>query len=304
MRHRSALVALLVVVCLAAGCRALDIGLGGSPAPSGSHGDGAIEHEGGDALLLRVEHRGGFVPYEYHLSRVPHFSLYGDGRVIATGAVPAIYPGPLLPPVLERRLTEDGVQLVLRAALDSGALERSATWNGAAQFVADAADTVFTLNAGGRQVTVSVYALGIGGDLSTLKEVERQAHEALGDLAHRLDGLDSWLPASAWVDDEWTPYREGPIRLVVRQADDDAPQDGISLRVEPWPIAGDPAGFGEPTGADGLRCGVVTGADAEAWWAALSGADQVTRWKGGGHRYAVTPRPLLPDEPADCQPAA
>jgi hypothetical protein len=304
MRHRSAIVALMVVASLAAGCRVLDIGLGGSPAPSVSQTDGAIEHAGGDALLLRIEHRGGFVPYEYHLSRVPHFSLFGDGRVIVTGAVPAIYPGPLLPPVLERRLTEEGVQLVLRAALDSGELERSATWNGAAQFVADASDTVFTLNADGREVTVSVYALGIGGDMSALKEVERQAHRALGDLADRLDSLDSWLPASAWAADEWTPYREGPLRLLIRQADDDAPQDGSSPRIEPWPIAGDPAALGEPTGFDGWRCGVVTGADAEAWWAALSGADQLTRWKGGGQHYAVTPRPLLPDEPTACQPEA
>lgn len=302
MRHRSGLVALLLVASLAAGCRALDIGTGSQqPFPSL---DGSIPHAEGDAVLLRVEHRGGFVPYEYHLTRVAHFSLHGDGRVIVTGAVPAIYPGPILPPLLERRLTEDGVQRVLRAALDSGALERSATWDGAAQFVADAADTVFTLRAGGREVVVSAYALGIGGDLSQLTAEERDAHEALSDLAAQLTDLESWVPASAWTDDGWSPYAPDAIRLVTRNADDDAEsQDGISPRIEPWPLPGDPAGFGEPTGVEGWRCGVVTGANADAWWDALADADQLTRWRGGGHRYAVMPRPLLPDEPADCEPA-
>jgi hypothetical protein len=256
-------------------------------------------------VLLRLEHRGGFVPYEYHLTRVPHFSLHGDGRVIVTGAVPAIYPGPILPPLLERRLTEAGVQRVLRAALDSGALDRSATWDGAARFVADAADTVFTLRAGGREVVVSVYALGIGGDLSQLTAKERQAHEALSDLAAQLTDLESWLPASAWADDGWDAYRSDAIRLVTRNADGDPKsQDGISLRIEPWPLPGDPALFGDPTGVDGWRCGVVTGTDADAWWDALADADQLTRWRGGGHRYAVMPRPLLPDEPQSCEPAA
>jgi hypothetical protein len=197
------------------------------------------------------------------------------------------------------------VQRVLRAALDSGALDRSATWDGAAQFVADAADTVFTLNAYGRVVTVSVYALGIGGDLSQLTAKERQAHEALSDLAAQLTDLESWLPASAWADDGWDAYRSDAIRLVTRSADGDPKsQDGISLRIEPWPLPGDPARFGDPTGVDGWRCGVVTGTDADAWWDALADADQLTRWRGGGHRYAVMPRPLLPDEPQSCEPAA
>lgn len=308
MRHRSSprVLALLLVVVALGGCRALDVGGGGShpPSPSPSPEDGAIPHEGGGALLLRVEHRGGFVPYEYHLTRAPHFSLHGDGRVIVSGAVPAIYPGPLLPPLLERRLTEEGVQMVLRAALDSGALDASATWNGAAQFIADAGDTVFSLRAGGRDVVVSAYALGIGDDIGDLSREERDARRALNDLQGRLTDLESWLPASAWEDAGWQAYRPDAIRLAVRYADGDPPaQDGIPLRTERWPLAGDPAQFGTPTEHDGWRCGVVTGRDADTWWKALGAADQLTRWVGGEHQYAVHPRPLLPDEPADCQPA-
>ena len=47
----------------------------------------------------------------------------------------------------------------------------------------------------------------------------------------------------------------------------------------------------------------MTGADAEAWWDVLLRANQLSRWVGGGHRYEVTPRPLLPGEAKEC-PAA
>jgi hypothetical protein len=266
--------------------------------------DAGIPHPQGDELVLRVEHRGGFVPAEYHLVRVPSFTLLGDGRVILTGAVPAIFPGPLLPPLLERRLTEAGMQAVLRAALESGQLDADADWRGAASFVADASDEVFILNADGRRVTVSVYALGIadGGEWN-LPQKERAAHAALAELSRKLHSLETWLPADAWADEEWRTFEADAIRLVVRNADGDQPgTDGLPFRIEPWPLPGDPVGFGEKAGTDSWRCGVVNGPQAEAWYAALQGADQLTRWIGAGHRYQVLARPLLPDEPLDCAP--
>ena len=295
MRRRSLFVlALAAVVVLLPACRYL--GRGTDPTD-----DGRIQHAEGDALLLRYEHRGGFVPAEYHLTRAPIFSLFGDGRVIVTGAVPAIYPGPILPPLLERRLTEDGIQRILRAALDSGALDESADWRGAASHVADAGDAVFTLNVEGRSVEVSVYALGMGAEGTFgFSDQERAVHEALGELANLLAAPDAWLPEAVWVD-EWHDYRAGALRLVVRNADADPEMsDGIGIRLVPWPLAGDPARFGEPTQMDGWRCGVVAGPEVGIWYAALEAADQLTRWTGGGHRYAVSPRPLLPDEALGC----
>jgi hypothetical protein len=274
-----------------------------SPGPSASH-EPAVPYPGDDAVVLRIEHRGGFVPDDFHLTRLPVFTLLGDGRVIVTGAVPAIYPGPMLPPLLERRLTEAGVQAVVRAALDSGQLDTDAEWRGAANVVADASDTVFILNAAGRQVTVSVYALNLGeaGDWG-LKKPERDAHAALAELSDKLTALDTWLPATAWAEPEWQPYRADALRLVVRPADGDAPgSDGLPLRIVPWPVPGDPAEFGERAEMPGWRCGVVTGAAASTWYSALEAADQLTRWEGGGHRYQVTPRPLLPDESQECAP--
>jgi hypothetical protein len=90
---------------------------------------------------------------------------------------------------------------------------------------------------------------------------------------------------------------------VARNADADQPgTDELPSRTVPWPVPGDPAAFGAPAEMDGWRCGVVGGPEAEAWYAALEEADQLTRWIAGGHRYQVWARPLLPDEPLDCAP--
>jgi hypothetical protein len=282
---------------------ACSIGLGGT----GPSADQSIPHPVGDAPVLRVGWEGGFVMPNTHLVSLPNFLMTGDGRVIVPGAQPAIYPGPALPAVMVRQLSEEGVQAVLREVLDSHQFEFSTEWTGASSVVADAADTVFTMHAAGREVVVRVYALGTL-DASALPpgvtNAERDAHEALAALEQRLATLDQWLPAGAWVDAAWQSYQPEALRLLVRNADNDEPDaSGIRGTEVPWPIPGDPAAFGRTTSTDGYRCGVVAGTDAEAWWDALQDANQLSRWVGGGHRYEVTPRPLLPGEAPEC-PAA
>jgi hypothetical protein len=274
-------------------------------AGGGSSPTGAIAHPTGDALILRIATEGGFIPPGATFSQIPSLSVYGDGRIIEPGAVTAIFPGPALPPLLVRRLSEAGIQAVLREVTATGLFAASQRFEGAGAFVADAATTVFTLHAGGRDVTVSVYALGtfdtshppegIGGG-------ELAAHRALGQLSQRLTMLDAWLPPGAWVDDESRAFAPDAFRLLVRRADSDAPdQSGIANQLAPWPGAGDPATFGEPvTQPAGSRCGVVIGAEAATWFDALRGANQLTRFTADGHRYQVTSRPLLPDEPRSC----
>ena len=274
------------------------------PGATGPSADQAIPHPAGDAPVLRVGWEGGFVMPNTHLVSLPNFLMTGDGRVIVPGAQIDMYPGPALPAVMVRRLTEDGVQAVLREVLNSHQFDFSTEWTGARNVVADAADTVFTLRAVGREVVVRVYALGTL-DPSALPpgvtDSERDAHEALTALEERLATLDQWLPANSWVDDEWQAYQPDALRLLVRNADNDEPDaSGIQGTREAWPIAGDPAAFGDATSLDGYRCGVVTGADAQAWWNALLDANQLTRWVGGGHSYEVTPRPLLPGESEEC----
>lgn len=278
--------------------------VGGSPGPSA---DDLIAHPPGDELVLRVEYAGGFVMANAHLTSLPLFSLTGDGRVIVQGAQVDLFPGPSLPAVNVRRLTEDGVQAVLGAVAASRQFGSSVEWRGAQNFVADAADTVFTLHAEDREVVVKVYGLGsfaFGEPPPNVPAAELAAHEALKTLEERLTTLDQWLPADSWADAAWRPYEPEALRLLVRNADADPLDDnGIGNVEVDWPVPGDPAGFGAPTSLPEYRCGVVAGDDAQAWYDALTTANQLTRWTSGGHRYEVMPRQLLPDEAEDC-PAA
>ena len=266
--------------------------------------DGQIAHPTGDELVLRVEYRGGMLAGGF-FTTLPSFTLLGDGRVILPGAQIDIFPGPALPSVQVRQLTEAGVQTVLNAVAASGQFARSADWRGAQNFVADAPDTVFTLNADGRTVTVTIYGLGTlvpGEEPPNFSTAEKPVHHALGQLVERLGTLDTWLPLTAWATQQtWQPYVPDALRLLVRNADADPPDEsGIANLELPWPTAVDPATFGEATEFGDFRCGVVTGDDADAWFESLSDANQLTRFVAGDHRYQVTVRPLLPDEPPEC----
>jgi hypothetical protein len=297
------------VVLVLSACRLAGGGGSGTPGPSPSGASGSpLAHPTGGEVVVQVRYEGGFVPPEHVFAAFPTFTLLGDGRVIVAGAQIDSYPGPALPAMLVRTLHGAGLQAVVREAMDSGQLDADAAWRGAASNVADASDTVFTLNADGRSVTVSVYALGLyqeGGPTDWLDDEERAAHQALAGLADRLQYLEGWLADSAWADAEWSAYRPETIGLLVRNVDGEAPDDsGIQRQERTWPLAVSPETFGQPWLLDEVgRCGTVTGGEAATWYHELSQASQLTRWIHDGHRYAVTPRLLLPGEASPC-PAA
>ena len=278
---------------LLAACAA---GAGGSPEP--------VQHPAGDKLVLRVAFQGGFVAPQALLTRFPTFSLFGDGRVIIEGAQTEIYPGPALAPVIVRRLSEAGVQALLSEVLGTGAFATSGEFRGAQNFIADAADTVFTLHANGQEVTVVVYALNefdTTGNTSSVSSEEIATYRTLSRLNERLSTLEQWLPASDWADPGWTPFAPGALRLIVRDASDDQPDEsGIANQLLPWPASSEPATFGAATTIQGFRCGVVSGDEAAAWNAALGTANQLTRFVRDDLRYEVIARQLLPDEPLEC----
>ena len=134
--------ATLAVLSLTAAC---------ANAPGGS-GDGGIEHPAGsDQVVLRLSNEGGFVPLEYHLTQFPAFTLYGDGRIVLPGAQIELYPGPALPAVSQRTVTEEGMQTILQAALDAGLGRGDHDYSDfGSTLIADASTTVFTFVANGK----------------------------------------------------------------------------------------------------------------------------------------------------------
>jgi hypothetical protein len=270
-------------------------GSGGSPGP--------IAHPPGDDLVLRVEFGGGMIR-DFFLTSFPQFTMTGDGRVIVPGAQIDLFPGPALPAVNVRKLTEAGVQAVLNEVARTGLFSQSIEYLGAANFVADGGETIFTLHAEGKDVTIKVAALGglvPEGNYPGISAAELAAHRALSHLADELGNLDAQLPAGSWADTGWQPYVPEAMRLLVRNADADPPDDsGLGNVVRDWPVDADPATFGDPASDGTTRCGVLSGQDAKDWYAALKDANQLTRFVKGDHAYQVTVRFQLPDEPMEC----
>lgn len=314
-----------VVLLVLAGCAAP----GGSPpasdapsappaseAPSAPPSDdsggstGEVEHPtGSDEAIIAVTWAGGMLPVHMQATQTPVFVLTGDGRVIVQGMQTLEFPGPILPPLQERTLTEEGIQLVLGAIEETNLFVGDLDNRVMQSMVADASDTIFTVNAGGRTSVVSVYAVGMllpdmepppGADPAQL-----EAYQVLSVLNDRLLTLETWLPEDAWETDGWQPYQAEALRLYVRDVTDEPIDQDLPGQEVEWPTDDDPATFGEelPEWGDGTRCAVVEGDAGATWLAALTEANQNTVWISGDRRYGIQVRPLLPHEPRTCEAA-
>lgn len=140
----------------------------GTPAPSPTSTavpEGEIDHPTDpNAVVLRMHVGGGFVPFEYSLTESPVFTLYGDNSIIfrpsEEGGGRIGGPGPeTRADYMRATMNPEQVDALLRFALTQGGLldaEESYVDIG----IADAPNTVFTVNAGGVEKAVNIAALG------------------------------------------------------------------------------------------------------------------------------------------------
>jgi hypothetical protein len=263
----------------------------GNPSPTG------IAHPTSpDRSVLTLSYDGGFVAPQVTITRFPRFALYGDGTLITAGAQNEIYPQQALPPVLAQTVDERGMQAILRAAMAAGLAEAPDMTDLDTVGIADAATTVFTIDAGGIQRTVRVYALGTlsGERPAGMVPAQFKARQQLQHLVEQLGALRDLVPVGSLTAAH--PYRARGARVYVSDYRGDT-----TLREPPiaWPLSAEPlATFGMPlpTGQS-FRCGVVQG---EEWTGtlepAVAGASQLTPWTDAGGRFAIAFRPLMPDE--------
>jgi hypothetical protein len=290
MRTKTLAIFLLVPALILGACGRLNDDEGGGSGDGGAT-DGIEHPTGADQLVLRVETGGGFVPFEHNLRTVPGFSLFGDGRVIVTGPVIEIYPGPALPNLQVTRVAEDGIQAILEEAQRAGLLGEDPSYD--YPCVTDLPTTTFTLVAGGRTHTVSAYALGFEDQMTgSCPDVDVEARAKLLAFSTQLGDLGRWLPEGSvgrteeYVPDEMriyvTPYREDP---------------DLEQTPAEWPLAGSLADFGEPDpDLTDIRCGVVGGADLQTLLPQARASNELTPWTGDGEPVGLIFRPLLPDE--------
>lgn len=233
-----------------------------------------------DQRILEVRYEGGFAPVEFLFSQTPRFTLYGDGRLIFEGPTPAIFPGPLLPNLQVVDIGVDGLNDVLAAVEASGLPAITEEFNNdAANFVADAANTVITYTDDNGDHLYDVYALGITDDDPQLTSLMR--------IVNVLDQLSTTAPDAG----EYTVDR---MQVIVGPAF----SDGVDATIEPWPLAIAPADV--PDFVVDLKCTVIDGEEAASVLPIFQAANQSTFFEDGGTEYRLTVRPLLAGE-AGCQ---
>ena len=243
-------------------------------------------HTDPDAVVLRISDEGGFVPAEHSFTNAPRLLITGDGRLIQGGPVIAIYPGPLLPNLLQRSISEAGMQRLIKLADERGLLANVAYPRPAS--IADAADTVMTITVGGETFEHRAYALGLGGGPEGGETDEARAR--LFDFVAVATGLTN-EPASGDVGPE-QPYRSDTYMIRAREAGsteptDDAPIDDAPIDIVPT-LVDWPADAPVRLAAAGECAEVPTNPFSEVF----QNANQLTRFVDDGVHYslAVTSR--------------
>jgi hypothetical protein len=233
----------------------------------------AYEHPGGaDELIVRIAYEGGFVPVEVAFLNLPTLLLSGDGHVFVQGAVPAIYPGPLLPNIQVASVTEAGIQDLLALADTHGLLTDVEYTN--PTNIADAPDTVVAIAANGETFVHRAYALGINDETDP-------ARKALADFVAAATG--DWLNGpEIGAQEEYTSET-----YLIRASEAGEYSGDIEPTVVDWPTDV------SVRLVDAAECVAVPAAEVGDLFA---DANQLTFFADDGITYQVTAKPQLPGD--------
>ncbi|GIF70890.1 hypothetical protein [Asanoa siamensis] len=251
----------------------------------------AADALGADEVALRVVHTGGFVTPQSIPARVPALSIYGDGRVITQGPVPAIYPGPALPNLQQSRISAEDVDALVKRALDAGV---GAGTDLGQPGVADASTTRFLVTTGAGVRTTDAYALELPDHGGLLTAPQKAARKELSDLLAALQDLPTTLGAGAVRDEGAYPTKAVAGIATPYVAPENVAELGGPPAPVDWPGPALPGDRLNPTVDVG--CVTATGAEATAVLTAAGTANAMTPWVSGGKQWSVLLRPLLPDE--------
>ena len=280
-----------LVLLLAAACSPAPAGTPGpssgpSPSPTAQPTPTAvagIEHPtGATDIVLRVESSGGFVPVEFLATSAPTFTLYGDGTVVFRDdqAPPPDSVGSVIRsiPFQTIKLDEEGIQALLEFALGPGGIGIAG-----GPYMCNCADlpsTIFTVNADGRNKTVSV--TGLTPDMH--QPQDQLIVTSLGRLAERLRTFGAGIAGEV-------VYEPAAYRGVLQKVD----QANGAVVDWPWTDLA-PADF-----TSGVNEFLMTGTLTPSQVAALDipgvqGGMLGLNLQKGGALYSLALRPLLPDE--------
>ena len=281
--------AIVLAACQAASTATPGSTGSGSQPPSGTPSPTPATEN--SPLLLRVTSEGGFTGPSANLATVPSVSVYADGRILTPGAVDAIYPGPLVPPVSGRSVGAAGAANIL-AAIHAAGLDVAGGSHEPGN--PDMGTTVITVIIDGTPVVSRFTGLG-GGPPGPHPDASGSPNTgAVLDLLNRLqDPAETWGGAATAA----TPYVPVAYRIFVAPG---APAGDPPAAPVAWPLATPLADFGTPAvpdrGIPGLRSGIVSGQDEAALAPVLAHATAITPFTSSGASFTLYVRPLLPDE--------
>jgi hypothetical protein len=225
----------------------------------------------------------------------PMVTITGDDQVVTTGPQMMIYPGPLLPNLQARPITDAGFEKIVQRGRDLGMFTGSGDFTppdvapgaplGRIEIVNDG--VLHTLTGDPSRVIVCVTAPC---------DPAAGTPEAFGAFWASLADL-SWLAGDLGQD---APYVADAYAVLAGV--EPAQQPSLHEPVAVWPLDQPLATFGKPMGSAAMpRCGTARGADAKTLRRAFEMANQLTRWvdKTAAAPSNGTPiqvRPMVPGE--------
>jgi hypothetical protein len=254
-------------------------GLGSDTTPgSGAPGSDIAHRPGAEDVVVKLSNEGGLAGPGGAFTNVPALLITGDGHVYTPGVPSSIVPGPLLPSVLVRTITESGFQALLAILQRSALVAPPPDYTGAAG-VADGQTTVLTINAGGGSFVHSAYALGAASP-------ESAARQKLLDVVNALSDVESTIGEASFTPNQ--PYVSTKYRVQARVVDQ------ASIASQQPSIVDWPGQTSVPL-ASAATCADV---DAAAVGSLLTDAKQNTYFKDAGVIYQVSAVGVLPGDAA------
>jgi hypothetical protein len=266
----SVLAAVPAMGLIATACGSDTKSVGSEPQDSSGAGP-AANPVGANDVVLRIDAGvGGFTTPEYSFGSLPSLLVMGDGRAFSIGPVPAIYPGPMLVPVLLSKLSEAKVAELVTLATDAGLTGEIPNYETGQPNVTDVGSVIVTINSGGTTYEHSAYALGFEGESGEPRKKLKAFVDAA--LATDLGATEMYTPEQYAI---WAR----PMSLADFAGVDPQPP------VIPWPITT------IDLTADAATCLAVNATDVQI---AFEAATQNTLWEQNGATYAIAVRTVLP----------
>ena len=270
-----------------------------TPAPSGTANPGVTANPSDPGAPVREAYRlratlTQAIPPLSRFNWLPVLAITGDLHVVTAGPMIAIYPGPLVPNLQGRPLSQGGLDKIIQQARDLGLLTGSGDF------------TPPGLAPGAPLSRIEIVVDGVLHELigdpmrvivciTTPCDPAAGTPEAFGRFWQVLSDL-SWLEGDLGPE---APYLAMSFAILVGVEPADEP--GMGPQVATWPLATPLEAFGDPVGNDSMpRCGTASDADAVTLGPALAAANELTRWVDAGAApetgIVIRVRPMLPGE--------